>query len=215
MEDQKANDALQAYLSLLKSKGASSRELNVRKHFLRFLISELKDKPCTGDAYRASVDAVLAGFPQNEDLKVLPVCARDFYYFWIGDIKQIALLHATGLIDPNPLIIATQGSLIDMLGEMDRAGWEMNDIPALRQYLADLRANGATDAVIDIRERLIRLLLFVIREHEPTSRAYRAGVDALQGMFQKEEARNTFVTVARDFFYYWLGRVPQQETEAS
>lgn len=215
MEDQKASDALQAYLSLLKSKGASSRDLNVRKHFLRFLLSELKDKPFTGDAYRVCVDTVLAGFPESPDLQVLPVCAREFYYFWIGDIRQIALLHANGGLDPKPLVIPTSGTLIDMLAEMDQAGWETMDIPALGQYLAVLRANGSTEAVMDIRERLIRLLLFVIRDFEPTSRAYRAGVDALQLMFQKEEARQTFVAVARDFFYYWIGRVPEQETETS
>lgn len=211
MEDQKASDALQAYLSLLKNKGASNRELNVRKHFLRFLLSELKDKPCTGDAFRQSVDTVLGGFPESTDLQVLPLCAREFYYFWIGYIRQIALMHANGGLDPKPLLIPVSGSLIDMLSEMDRAGWEETDIAPLRQYLAFLRDTGATEAVMDIRERLIRLLLFVIRDFDPTARAYRAGVDALQSMFQKEEARQTFVLVARDFFYYWIERVPEKQ----
>lgn len=211
MEDQKASEALQAYLSLLKSKGASLRDLNVRKHFLRFLLSELKDKPMTGDAFRHSVDAVLAGFPDSDQLQVLPVCAREFYYFWIGDIRQIALMHANGGIDPNPLVIPVAGTLVDMLYAMDRAGWEESEIVPLSHYLQYLRASGASEAVMDIRERLIRLLLFVIKDLEPTARTYRAGVDALQSLFQKEEARQTFVTVARDFFYYWIDRVPEQQ----
>lgn len=211
MEDQKASDALQAYLSLLKNKGASNRDLNIRKHFLRFLTSELKDKPQTGEAFRLCVDSVLAGFPESTDLQVLPLCAREFYYFWIGDFRQIALLHANGGLDPNPVLIQTSGSLIDMLSEMDGAGWEVVEIPALKQYLGFLRESGSTEAVMDIRERLIRLLLYVIREHEPTARAYRAGVDALQAMFQKEEARQTFVHVARDFFYYWIERIPENQ----
>ena len=208
MEDNNASNAVQAYLTLLKNKGASHRDLNLRKHFLRFLVSELKDKPCTGESFRLCVDTVLAGFPDTNDLVVLPLCAREFYYFWIGDIRQIALLHANGGMDPKPLVISATGSLIDMLSEMDRAGWEEAPIPPLQQYLSSLRESGATEAVMDIRERLIRLLLFVIRDFEPTARAYRAGVDALQSLFQKEEARQTFIQVARDFFYYWIERVP-------
>ena len=212
MEDNHASDALQAYLTLLKNKGASSRELNLRKHFLRFLISELKNKPQNGESFRVAVDAVLKGFPDQSDLLILPLCAREFYYFWIGDIRQITLLHASGGIDPNPIVISTEGGLVEMLAIMDSCGWEDSPIPTLDFYLDGLRKSGATDAVLDLRERLLRLLLFVIRDHDPTSRVYRAGVDALQNLFKKEEARQTFVVVAREFFYYWIERIKSQET---
>lgn len=207
MEDNDASEAMQAYLTLLKNKGASSRDLNLRKHFLRFLISELKNKPFNGDAFREAVDSILNGFPDQADLLVLPICAREFYYFWIGDIKQVALLHASGGLDPNPVVIATEGGLVDMLSLMDSSGWEDSHIPCLDLYLETLRNSGASDAVIDVRERLLRLLLFVTRDFEQNARVYRAGVDALQALFKKEEARQTFVTVAREFFYYWIERI--------
>lgn len=196
-------DALQAYLNLLKTKGASNRELSLRKHFLRHLISELAGRPRNGDTYRLAFDRVQAQFPDNEDTRIFPLCAREFYFFWIQDLRQIALMNSTGALDPSPVLIAVEGTLVDMLLKMDEAGWEMNEIPAVARYVAELEAKGVDLAVIDIRERLIRLVLFSMRDQAPSSKVYRAAVDAIASLFAKEDARQLFIQVAREFFYYW------------
>ena len=213
MEAINDNEAMTAYLSLLKSKGASSRDINLRKHFLRHLVSVLKDKPKNGDAYRYAVDKVLANFPDSADVNTLPLVARDFYYFWIGDIKQIALMNAKGGLAPNPVLVSINGTLTDMMAEMDAAGWEVTDIAPLTRYMETLENAGQPDSVRDIRERLLRLLLYVIRDHEPTSAVYRAGVDAMQTLFKKEDIRHAFIQVAREFFYYWIERTPEHTAQ--
>jgi hypothetical protein len=92
-----------------------------------------------------------------------------------------------------------------MFQRLDADAWSKQEQPCLSQYLVHLGQGGADDAVVDIRERLLLLLLYVIRHADPTPFAYRAGVDAMLTLFTKEDTRRIFLEVAREFFYFWNG----------
>lgn len=204
---QQADIALNAYLSLLKNKGAATNVTNMRKHMLRHLISALEaqaDRYLTDDdsGYRRAVDHVIKHFPDDQQVEIINV-SREFYPFWIGDLRTIARLNAANALTLESLTVDVSGTLMDMFERLDRASWGKEPPVCLSDYLDSLVAQGADASVIDIRERLILLLLFIIRNAEPIPTAYRAGVDAMLTLFSKEDTRRIFIDVAREFFYFW------------
>ncbi|QNM98335.1 hypothetical protein [Chitinimonas koreensis] len=207
-----ADTALTAYLNLLKNKGAATSVLTRRKHFLRHLVTALEQYADSligeDDAgYRRAVDDTVARFPLEQQFEII-TSAREFHPFWIGDLKTIARLHAADALSLEQAQVDLQGGLIDMFARLDQDPWSRQAHPSLEGYIALLAEQGASDAVRDIRERLLLLLLYVIRHAEPTPTAYRAGVDAMLTLFSKEDARRAFIEMAREFFYFWNGFNP-------
>jgi hypothetical protein len=200
------NNPLEAYVALLRSKGASTKDINLRKHFLRHLTSALKDKTISGEYYRETVDEVLRNFPDDEvSQSIFKTAAREYYNFWIGDVKSLVKLNNANIFEPNPVHIAAQGTLTDLLAQMDADGeWVCPDTPALERYLSQLYTNGLSQAAIDVRERLLRLLLYVSREHESSPKVYRAAVEALLPLFSTSEGQQVFVQLAREYYYFWI-----------
>ncbi|MFC4158091.1 hypothetical protein [Chitinimonas lacunae] len=208
-ESQHAETSLAAYLNLLKTKGAATSLINQRKHILRHLLSALEaqagrfiDDDDAG--YRRAVDQIQNNFPNEQQIEIISA-AREFHPFWLGDLKTIARLNSAEALTLDPVPLDISGSLIDMFERMDRHPWSQQEPECLQHYLVELSARGADDAVIDLRERLLKLLLFVIRDAMPMPTAYRAGVDAMLTLFSKEDTRRAFIDVAREFFYYWNG----------
>lgn len=196
--------APEAYLNMLRQHGAASRDLALRKHFLNYLLPELEQQPVAADSYRRAADQTLQRFAGTESVHVCQATIREFYYFWIGDVRQIALLHKHRALTPKPARFDIQGSLTDMLAAMDQSGWDVQALPALSSYLQALRSLGVSQATLDVRERVLRLLLFVMREHDASATVFRSAVDALSALFSKEEAKSKFIEMARDFFYHWI-----------
>ncbi|MDN3577437.1 hypothetical protein QWZ03_11730 [Chitinimonas viridis] len=206
---QHADTALTAYLNLLKNKGAATSIITRRKHFLRHLLSALEsqaDTHLTDDdaGYRSAVDSTVAKFPDDQQVEIITT-SREFYPFWIGDLKTIARLNAADALSLEHSPVDLRGSLVEMFERLDADAWSQNEQPCLKEYLVRLAEQGTHDAGVDIRERLLTLLLYVIRHAEPTPTAYRAGVDAMLTLFSKEDTRRLFIEMAREFFYFWNG----------
>ncbi|MBV8467066.1 MAG: hypothetical protein JO218_14065 [Burkholderiales bacterium] len=207
-DPQRAETALSAYLNLLKNKGAATNVVTRRKHFLRHLLTALESEEGSNGSddagYRRSVDATLSKFPQEQQIEIITT-AREFHPFWLGDLKTIARLNAADALSLQHIPVDVRGSLFDMFQRLDSDAWAKQEQVCLNQYLAHLGQSGADDAMVDIRERLLLLLLYVIRHADPTPFAYRAGVDAMLTLFTKEDTRRVFLELAREFFYFWNG----------
>ncbi|GAB3249570.1 hypothetical protein [Chitinimonas naiadis] len=206
---QHAETALTAYLNLLKNKGAATAILTRRKHFLRHLVScmetQAENDQADDDAgYRRAVDNTVGKFPVDQQVEIITT-SREFYPFWIGDLKTIARLNAADALSLDHARVDLRGSLVDMFQRLDADPWSGTKPPCLDEYLLKLAEQGAEDAVVDIRERLLTLLLYIIRHADPTPMAYRAGVDAMLTLFSKEDTRRLFIEMAREFFYFWNG----------
>ena len=89
------NEARDAYFKLLEHKGADNETLMERNKFLQKLIHELVGKPADGLVYREVVETVMEGTEKSEWSFKLSV-AREYYPFWIKDIKVIAAMNALG-----------------------------------------------------------------------------------------------------------------------
>lgn len=200
------SNPLEAYVALLRSKGASTKDINLRKHFLRHLTSALKDQPLNGDYYRQTVDDVLRNFPDDEASQAMfKTAAREYYNFWIGDVKSLVKLNSADIFEPAPVLVTVKGSLTDLLMQMDAdVDWVCPDTPALERYLSQLYTNGLSQAAIDVREHLLKLLLYVSREHDPSPKVYRAAVEALLPLFSTAEGQQVFVQLAREYYYFWI-----------
>lgn len=217
-ESQQAETALNAYLNLIKNKGAATSVLNVRKHVLRHLISALEAQAgrfiSDDDAgYRRAVDSVILAFPNEQQIEIINV-SREFYPFWIGDLRTISRLNAANAWTVEALTVDVSGNLMQMFERMDNDAWSQQTPSCLARYLDALLTRGADAAVVDVRERLLMLLLYVIRNAEPVPTAYRAGVDAMLTLFTKDDTRRVFIDVAREFFHVWQG-FHNPSTEAS
>jgi hypothetical protein len=208
LDPQHAETALTAYLNLLKNKGAATSVITRRKHFLRHLLTALEGDTApasSNDAYyRRAVDATLVKFPDEQKMEFISM-AREFHPFWLGDMKTIARLNAADALSLQHTPVDVSGTLIDMFERLDADPWSRQEQTCLKAYLERLQQGGADDAVVDIRERLLLLLLYVIRRAEQTPFSYRAGVEAMLTLFSKEDTRRVFLDVAREFFYFWNG----------
>ncbi|MBV1775750.1 hypothetical protein KSF73_08475 [Burkholderiaceae bacterium DAT-1] len=212
VEGNDAHNALNAYLSLLKSKGAATGLLNQRKHFLRYLISALDaqqnqyiDEVDAG--FRQAVDMTLNRFPEREHIDIL-TCSREFYPFWMGDLKTISRMHAANALSTQVAELDFDRDMISMFTRMDADPWSRQVPLSLERYITQLKQNNAAEAVIDLNERILMLLMYGIRRADPSPNIYRAGVDAILLMFPRDEGRKTFITVAREFFYFWNEDTP-------
>ena len=205
---QHAETALSAYLNLLKSKGATTGVVTRRKHFLRHLITALEVEASGAAAddagYRQAVDTTVSRFPDEQQIEIIST-AREFHPFWIGDLKTIARLNAANALSLDHAPVNVQGGLVEMFDQLNNDPWLHEEHACLEQYLIRLTQAGADAAVVDIRERLLLLLLYIIRHAEPTPTAYRSGVDAMLTLFNREEPKRVFLEVAREFFYFWNG----------
>ena len=76
--------------------------------------------------------------------------------------------------------------------------------PSLDIYLGKLYELGADDEVLAERAGLIKPLLYLLhgQAHHPDS--FRTAVDAMLIHLTDDYARDSFLTISREFFYYWM-----------
>ena len=82
-------EAISAYLKFLQAKGATSGMLYRRSFFLDKLTPILSEKKLDRSEYGQALDDVIKNIPANDWHESLNT-AREFYPFWIKDIKVLA-----------------------------------------------------------------------------------------------------------------------------
>lgn len=199
------DDAVHDYLALLREKGANTASINKRKHFLRHLTDWLKNKPHTGDFYRAGVDAVLERFDEEETRYFFLVVAREFYYFWIGDMRSVAMTMVSGVFENEPIRIEINETLLDLFARIDTVAWSEAEESCIAGYVSCLEHLDYPMASVDIRERILRVVLLKLRGLPVNGATFRAVVDAMMPLFKKAEGRYMFLAVTREFYYFWMG----------
>jgi len=93
MARDKMDDALDAYLSLLQNKGAEAAVIDFRRRVLARLNQILRSQRGGAAMYRPAVDALLS-LCAPVDRAGAMLAAREYYYFWLDDVKRLAALHA-------------------------------------------------------------------------------------------------------------------------
>jgi len=206
MSESREEQALNAYIRLLKSKGASEESLKQREDFLLKLAFRHEDELNESCLYRRAVENML----EQVDRSFWPFClaiTREYYPFWANDIKAIAALNAEHAFDFE--LINWQPKDINLKkiwASLDKEQFELSETWPMKAYMHGLRQEGATQAIVETRIKLVKLLLVRLKDApEKTPRVYRTAVDSTYPLFDRKETRRLFLAVVREFYYFWIG----------
>ena len=206
MNNNREQEALHAYLTLLKNKGATEDSLEQRKQFLMRLMPMLTSLTNDGAAYREALENLLETLDKTEWPHSL-AWAREYFPFWTKDIKAIATLNAEAAFDPEP----TQWQPIEcnlktLWNTLDKEQFSVAENWPIKAYTLALRQEGASQSLVDTRVKLVKLLLVRLKDApDKNHKIYRIAVDATVPLFDMREMRHLFLAVVREFYYFWIG----------
>lgn len=206
MNQSREHIALKAYLRLLESKGAPKERLRQREVIILNLIPFVERLPTDGFLFREAVDDFFVMQDKADWAIYIPVI-RDYFSFWMNDIKAIAAMNTDRNYDADVKEWKPVETNLEQLWEsLDHAMLSPTELKPLQTYEEALRSRGADDSFVGLRTRFAKLLLLRLREapHKQPS-AYRQVVDANLPLFTIDEAHHMFLKVGREFYYFWKG----------
>ena len=196
--------AINAYLKFLQSKGAPSGKLYKHSLFLDKLSPNLAKKALVRTGFSAALNTTIEAISTEDRIENLSI-AREFYPFWMQDIKAIAAFNASygfdvATIQWKPL----PSSLNALTKSIDNTQFDETETKSLHTYMLAMLENGAEKSIIDTRAKLAKVILMRMRD-APTknNKAYRMAVDMILPLFTVSEIRQLFLTVVREFYYHW------------
>jgi hypothetical protein len=198
------NEALNAYLSFLRGKGIAQSSLDARIEFLTRLISGLVAKPYDRNAYAGALNMIMKK-TRDQAWHFHMQVAREFYPFWMQDIKAIALLSEQygthNVVDWTPL----PTTLKQITYMLETVIFDETESAQLERYLHTMRQQGLPKGVIVVKLRLAKIMLLRLREAPQKSGAiYRVAVDMTLPLFRLKNSRQLFLNVVREFFEVWM-----------
>lgn len=203
---QREQQALEVYIKLLTGKGFGPDTFVQRVNFLNKLLPLLADKANTGADYRQAIEKLMDTVG-DQDWPESLVIAREYYPFWINDLKAVAHLSRNATKDSLPLNWQPiQVTLSSLWHTVDQEKFDTTDSWALKAYTKAFRNENAEQTLIDTRLKLAKILLVRLRDApEKTNKVYRTAVDATIPLFEIKKNRRLFLVVVREFFHFWSG----------
>lgn len=199
-------EAINAYLKLLQSKGASSSLLHKRALFLEKLSASIAGLPLDGVEYRAAIENIMESVPADNWHECL-TAAREFYPFWLKDIKAIAALNKNPGFEVPPVEWKPDMvSLKTLTDSLETEKFDTSENWPLKAYSQALRQEGAEQALVETRVKLAKIILMRLRSApEKNGAMYRTAVDQTLPLFTIKQNRRLFLVVVREFFHFWSG----------
>jgi len=206
MQKTREHDAITAYFKILRNKGGDDASIKQRELFLGQLSPLLVGKESSGLVYREVIEALM----ENQNPADWPphlVIAREFFPFWMGDIKAISHLSSEVGFDLHPVAwMPTEVSMPELWKTIDQEKFSTAESWALKSYSKALKDEGASQETIEVRMKLAKVLVTRLREAPITQRnAYRITVDATTPLFELKNTRKLFLVVVREFYNFWSG----------
>lgn len=198
--------AIEAYFRVLSSKGATEATLGKRAELLALFVPQLGKVALDGDAYRTVVEKIQCTLDSLQCQVFLNVI-REFFWFWIEDIKSIAALRADQDYDPDLTDIkAYESELKQLWKALDGEKFSTVELWPIKAYTHALNEQAAPQELVDTRIKLVKLIVVRMRSMaDLNNRQYRVAVDSLICSFKTAEPRRLFLGVAREFFHFWIG----------
>lgn len=203
--------ALDIYLKLLKSKGFGPDTFIPRVNFLNQLMPLLADLPLVGGSYRTVLENFMDSVAEKDWPESL-IIAREYYPFWINDLKAVSNLSQSVTQDTLPIDWKpAQTELVTLWHAVDQEKFGTADNWALKAYAKGLRNENAEQTLIDTRMKLAKVLLMRLKDApDRDNKAYRITVDATLPLFEVKKNRRLFLVVVREFYHFWSGN-PEAE----
>ncbi len=196
--------AINAYLKFLQSKGTPTGKLYKRSLFLDKLAPNLAKKALIRTDFSAALNITMETLTAEDRIESLSI-AREFYPFWMQDMKAIAAFNASygfdvATIQWKPL----PSSLNALTKSIDNTQFDEAETKSLHTYMLAMLDNGAEKSIVDTRSKLAKVILIRLRDAPAkNNKTYRMAVDMILPLFTINEIRQLFLTVVREFYYHW------------
>lgn len=203
-------EAVTAYLKFLKNKQVAPENLAQRTVFLNILCHELANKTLHRNEYARALNIVIRKHPQEVHHYIK--LAREFYPFWMQDIKAIAALSQSYDFH-EPMIAWTPAptSLKSLTSALAKELFNDSESAALERYHHHLHGLNEDKAFILTKIKLAKIILLRMRSSPSLDASlYRIAVDATLPLFRWKKSKQLFLYVVREFYYFWLGQTPLQ-----
>jgi hypothetical protein len=206
MIQQREQQALEVYFKLLTVKGFGPETFVQRIGFLNKLLPLLADKSANGGEYRLAIEVMMDSVAESDWPESL-VIAREYYPFWIDDLKAVAQFSKSATKDQLPIEWKpVEVTLSSLWHNVDQEKFSTTDNWALKAYAKALRNENAEQTLIDTRLKLAKILLVRLRDApDKSNKIYRTTVDATLPLFEVKKNRRLFLVVVREFFHFWAG----------
>jgi len=195
-----------AYMRQRVTEGVDQAIVGRRKPLLASLEQLLKGQRRDQAVYRQVV-AALAQRASDKEHDAVIACARDYYYFWLGDLRYRPCNAVGKNLTIRGLEALKAAPFLNLLKRM-RQETMLPAPPSLSIYLGQLHENGRSDSELESREQLLKAILFFLHDKSFVPSCYRRAVDALLMYISWPEERASVVKLAREFFYYWIAFPP-------
>jgi len=202
--NKREREAADAYLAFLQGKGAPSHMLYLRSKFLDSFITKLTGKMQTRKAFAYALEDTLKNTAKDERSLALST-AREFFPFWMNDIKAIAMFQEYYGFSTDEKIWEPKHKTLSALSKaLDTLTLTEAEMHSLLAYIAAIKKLGADRQVVEARSKLVKIILIRLRE-APTSNhaSYRIAVDLTLPLFKSREIKALYLDVVREFFYFW------------
>jgi hypothetical protein len=166
----------------------------------------LSDKELNGREYRIAIEALMDSVEEADWPESLTI-AREYYPFWLSDLKAVAQLSKNTPKDTLPIDWQPiQVTLSALWHTVDAEKFDTTDSWALKGYTKALRFENADQTLIETRLKLAKILLVRLRDApNKDNKFYRTTVDATLPLFEVKKNRRLFLVVVREFFHFWAG----------
>ena len=198
--------ALEVYIKLLTGKGFGPNTFVPRVNFLNKFMPLLANKDLNGIGYRIAIEDLMDSVVDADWPETL-VIAREYYPFWLNDLKAVAQMSKNAVKDTLPIDWQpTSVALSALWHTVDTEKFDTTDSWALKGYTKALRFENAEQTLIDTRLKLAKIMLVRLRDApEKSNKFYRTTVDATLPLFEVKKNRRLFLVVVREFFHFWAG----------
>ena len=198
--------ALEVYIKLLTGKGFGPDTFVPRINFLNRFMPLLANKDLNGNGYRIAIEDLMDSVAEDDWPESL-VIAREYYPFWLNDLKAVAQLNKNTIADTLPIDWQPKHVALSALWHtVDAEKFDTTDSWALKGYTKALRFENAEQTLIDTRLKLAKIMLVRLRDApDKSNKVYRTTVDATLPLFEVKKNRRLFLVVVREFFHFWAG----------
>jgi hypothetical protein len=206
MHISREKEAISAYLKLLQAKGAASSTLYKRSLFLDKLSVLLAGRSLDGIEYGRALDAVMQA-TTTDDWHINLNVAREFYPFWIKDIKAIAAFNLNYGFDVDAITWKPRPITLKILTDsLETEKFDTAETWPLKAYTQALYNEGAVKVVVETRIKFAKIILIRLRDApKKNHKSYRTTVDMTLQLFNNIEIKTLFLTVVREFYHFWTG----------
>ena len=198
--------ALEVYIKLLTGKGFGPDTFVPRINFLNRFMPLLANKDLNGSGYRIAIEDLMDSVAEDDWPESL-VIAREYYPFWLNDLKAVAQLNKNTIADTLPIDWQPKHVALSALWHtVDAEKFDTTDSWALKGYTKALRFENAEQTLIDTRLKLAKIMLVRLRDApDKSNKVFRTTVDATLPLFEVKKNRRLFLVVVREFFHFWAG----------